>query len=160
MDNHYSNAQKLKNKMKKILIIIAVLISSISYAQKAKVTWKFTSKKITADKYELHLTATIPTGWHLYSQFTGEGPVATAFKFNANALVTLDGKVKETGKLIVMEDKAFKSKQKYFAKTVDFIQIVKLKAKIKTNVSGEVEFMICDDSSCQPPTTQKFNITL
>jgi hypothetical protein len=145
---------------KKILILIAVLISTISYAQKPKVAWKFTSKKITDTKYELHLTATIPTGWHIYSQFTGEGPVATAFKFNNNALVTLDGKVKETGKLIILEDKAFKSKQKYFAKTVDFVQLVKLKAKIKTNVSGEVEFMICDDSSCQPPTTQKFNITL
>jgi Disulphide bond corrector protein DsbC len=146
--------------MKKVAFLVAILVSSLAYAQKAKVTWKFTSKKISEGKYEIRLTAAVPAGWHLYSQFTGEGPVATAFKFNTNALITLDGKVKEVGKMTTIDDKIWKNKQKYFSGTVDFVQTVKLKGKIKTNISGEVEYMICDDSNCLPPTTQKFNITL
>jgi hypothetical protein len=146
--------------MKFLFLVAAVMISSVTMAQKAKVTWKFSSKKVSEGKYELHLTASVPKGWHLYSQFTGEGPVATAFKFNPNALLTFDGKVKEVGKMTTVNDKIWNNKQKYFSSTVDFVQIVKLKGKIKTNVSGEVEYMICDDSSCLPPTTGKFNITL
>jgi hypothetical protein len=150
----------MKN-MKKMLFILAALFITVSVnAQKAKVTWKFSAKKLAEGKYELRMTATVPAGWHLYSQFTGEGPVPTTFKFNNNALVTLDGKVKEKGKLVTIDDAIWKNKQKFFGGTVDFVQIVKLKGKIKTNVSGEVEYMICDDKQCLPPASQKFNIAL
>jgi thiol:disulfide interchange protein DsbD len=146
--------------MKNLLFAVFVLAVSGSFAQKAKVNWKFSSKKIAEGKYELHMTATVPSGWHLYSQFTGEGPVATSFKFNKNALVTLDGKVKEIGKMTTVNDAIWKNKQKFFSGEVDFVQNLKIKSKIKTNISGEVEFMICDDRNCLPPSTQKFNITL
>lgn len=145
----------------KLFTLIVLIISSTTLqAQKAKVQWKFASKKVQNDKIEIVMTATVPSGWHIYSQFTGEGPVATAFTFNNNALVQLDGAVKEKGKLITINDDIWKNKQKFYSGTVQFVQVVKLKAKIKTNISGEVEYMICDDSSCLPPTTQKFNITL
>jgi thiol:disulfide interchange protein DsbD len=147
-------------KMKTILLALTLIVSSSIFAQKAKVTWKFSSKKISEGNYELSLTASVPSGWHLYSQFTGEGPVATAFTFNKNSLITLDGKVKEKGKLISIKDKVWNNTQKYFGGTVVFTQKVKLKGKIKTNVSGEIEYMICDDKQCLPPTTEKFNISL
>jgi thiol:disulfide interchange protein DsbD len=146
--------------MKKIFLALVLLSSMNVFAQKAKVDWKFASKKITEGNYEVVITATVPTGWHLYSQFTGEGPVPTTFAFNKNALVTLEGKVKETGKIVSKYEAQFKNTQKYFSGVVTFTQKVKLKGKIKTNISGEVEFMICDDKQCLPPTTQKFNITL
>jgi hypothetical protein len=147
--------------MKNIFLITTILVLSLTAnAQKGKVDWKFSSKKISEGNYELTMVATVPTGWHLYSQFTGEGPVATAFTFNKNALVTLNGKVKETGKLVTLKDKIFNNTQKYFSGVTTFTQKVKIKTKIKTNVSGEVEYMICDDKTCMPPTTQKFNISL
>ena len=37
--------------------------------------------------------------------------------------------------------------------TVDFVQTVKLKGNIKTSVAGSVEFMVCNDSRCLPPST-------
>lgn len=146
--------------MKSIFLSIIILLSASSFAQKAKVSWKFSSKKISEGNYEVYMTAAVPTGWHLYSQFTGEGPVATAFTFNKNALITLNGKVTEKGKMVTINDKIWKNIQKYYGGTVTFTQKVKLKGKIKTNVSGEVEFMICDDKQCLAPTTEKFNISL
>ena len=35
-----------------------------------------------------------------------------------------------------------------------------LKGNVKTNISGEVESMICNDKVCMPPTTEKFNVAL
>ncbi len=153
---------KLKNlkSTKFLLLTIVLFCTSAVFAQSAKVTWKFASKKVSEGIYDVTMTATVPTGWHLYSQTTGEGPLATTFTFNKNALVTLNGKVTEKGKLISVKDKIFKNTQKFYGGTVVFTQKVKLKGKLKTNVSGEVEFMICDDKQCLPPTAQKFNVTL
>ena len=40
----------------------------ISVTGQNPVTWNYTAKKIADKKYELHLTATIQSNWHLYSQ--------------------------------------------------------------------------------------------
>lgn len=146
--------------IKNLAILTVLLITNTLMAQKVAVTWKFTAKKINATNYEVAMQATVPKGWHIYSQFTGDGPVATNFKYNKNALLTITGKVKETGKLIAVKDDIWKNTQKYFANTVTFTQVIKLNSTIKTNLSGAVEYMICDETNCLPPTTQKFNITL
>ena len=70
------------------------------------------------------------------------------------------GKVSEKGKLVSYFDKNFKVDVKYFEGVVDFVQKVKVKGKLKTNLSGEVESMICNDRTCMPPTTEKFNVLL
>ena len=114
-----------------------------------------------SEKYELHLLATPPVGWHIYSQNTPDGgPLPTIFTFNKNALINIVAKVAEKGKMVTYFDKNFKVNVKYFEGKVDFIQIVTVKGKIKTNVSGEIESMICNDKTCMPSTTEKFNIAL
>jgi thiol:disulfide interchange protein DsbD len=134
---------------------------NIIAAAQQKPSWTFSAKKLAGNQYELHMTATPPAGWHIYSQNTPEGgPIPTSFTFNNNALVTLSGKVKETGKTVKYFDKNFKVNVIYFEGKVDFVQVVTVKGKIKTNVSGEVESMICNDRTCMPPATEKFNIAL
>jgi thiol:disulfide interchange protein DsbD len=126
-----------------------------------KITWSYSAKSLGNNKYELHLVATPPIGWHIYSTLTPDGgPIPTTFKFNNNALLALQGKVKEKGKVVTYYDKNFKVNVKYFEGKADFVQIVTVKGKIKTNISGEVESMICNDRTCMPPTTEKFNIAL
>ena len=49
---------------------------------------------------------------------------------------------------------------KQFSNKVNFVQTVKLKGKVKTNLNGTVEFMTCNDYECLPPSKQKFSITL
>ncbi len=41
---------------------------------------------------------------------------------------------------------------------VDFVQVVKLKANVKTNLTGSVEYQTCDDKKCLPPKTVNFSI--
>ncbi len=148
--------------MKKIFL--GILVMSLFYTANAqqKINWVFAAKKMPHNTYELRMTATPPSGWHIYSQTTPDGgPIPTEFKFTSNALLTVtDKKPKEEGKLVTYFDKNFKVDVKYFEGKVDFVKTVTVKGSIKTNISGTVESMICNDRTCMPPTTEKFNILL
>jgi hypothetical protein len=150
----------MKRNRVKLLLLVAIIFASIGAMAQAKVTWDFSAKKLPNGNYELHMKAVVPNGYHLYSQTTGEGPVPTTFTFNINPLVTRVGKVVEKGKMETINDQIWKTKQKYFGGTVDFVQIVKPKSKVKTKITGKVEYMICNDTQCLPPTEVNFAIPL
>jgi Disulphide bond corrector protein DsbC len=147
---------------KSIISFLLMAISLSSFAQpKSPVSWAFSAKKLGANKYELKMTANIGNNWHLYSQKTPEGgPEATAITFSPNALVTNTGTPKEVGKLVKKHDESFGVDVMYYSNKVDFVQNVTVKGSFKTNVSGKVYFMVCDDSKCLPPTEVPFSIAL
>ena len=125
------------------------------------ITWTTTSKKIKDKTYEVHITATIEKGWHIYSQFTPEGgPIPTSISFTKNPLFNLVGNAKETGKLEQVHEEIFGVDVKQFSNKVDFVQIVKLKSSVKTAANISVEYMVCNDRQCLPPVTKKFSIAL
>jgi thiol:disulfide interchange protein DsbD len=49
---------------------------------------------------------------------------------------------------------------KYFESKVDFVQVVKLKANVKTSLAGKVEFMVCNDKQCLPPSEVEINVNI
>ncbi|MEO6220068.1 MAG: protein-disulfide reductase DsbD domain-containing protein [Ginsengibacter sp.] len=149
--------------MKKILVSIVVIFSSVMlHAQILNpVSWTVSSKKIKDKKYEVHLTATLNKGWHIYSQTTPEGgPVPTSIAFTKNTLFDLDGNAKEIGKLEQRHEEIFGVDVKQFSNKVDFVQVVKLKSPVKTSANISVEYMVCNDKQCLPPVTKKFSIAL
>jgi thiol:disulfide interchange protein DsbD len=148
--------------VKSSLFFACILLSQVCFSQiKDPVKWNFSVKKINATTYEVHMAASIDNHWHLYSQSTPDGgPVATVVSFTKNPLVTLEGKAKEIGKLEQKHEPLFGVDVKQFSNKVDFVQVVKLKAPVKTNISGSVEFMVCDDTQCLPPSSQKFSLSL
>jgi hypothetical protein len=109
----------------------------------------------------VHMTASIGGNYHLYAQNVGvDGPVPTSFTFTKNPLITLDGNVKESGHVIKKYESAWDGHVNYFEKMVDFIQVVKLKANVKTNLAGKVEFMVCDDKQCLPPSDVDIKVNI
>lgn len=148
--------------MQRFLFVLSfIFISVVGVAQiKDPVKWKTASVK-KGDFYDVVLTATLPRQWHIYSQKTGkDGPLPTKLTFNKNPLVNFIGNVKEQGRLKEEYDKNFDTKVKYYGDKVDFIQTVKVKGKLKTNVGVTVEYMTCDDNQCLPPTKKSFNVAL
>ena len=149
--------------MKKIYILFLLAsITGIVNAQSEKqVQWAYTVKKLADKTYEVHMTATIGDNFHLYAQNVGvEGPVATTFTFTKNPLTTLDGKPKEMGKVVKKKEEAWGGVVNYYEKTVDFVQQVKLKGNIKTTLAGKVEFMVCNDSKCLPPSNVDIKVNI
>lgn len=148
--------------MKKLLFVTLALAFLNTVSAQNPVSWAFTSKKISDKVYELHLTATIQPGWHLYSQKQPEDAIAqpTSFTFNNNPLLNFDGTVKELGKMEKYSDKVLDVSAYQYSNKVNFVQVVKLKGKVKTAVTGKLEFQTCDDKKCLPPKTVPFTIAL
>ncbi len=147
---------------KLVLFVVLVVAGFMANAQvQNPVKWAYKLKKVNATTYEVHITATIDKGWHIYSQTTPDGgPVPTAIKFAKNPLLTLVGAAKEVGKLEQRHEELFGVDVKQFSNTVNFVQTVKVKAAVKTSVVGTVEFMVCNDTQCLPPTTNKFSLSI
>ena len=145
-----------------LLTVIALCAVSLNAQILNPVSWTFTAKKTGDKTYEVHMTATIQSGWHIYSQKQPDDAIAipTSVTINNNPLLSLDGKVKEVGKLEKYKDETVKATNHQYSKKVDFVQVVKLKSSAKTNITGSVEFQTCDDKKCLPPKTVNFNIAL
>ena len=149
--------------MKKLFFLLFIsCFTQLASAQiKDPVDWTFEAKKKNADTYELVITANVLKPWHMYSQNmpTG-GPIPTKVVFNNNPLVKKIGTTKETGKLEKINDKIFGMEVQFFSGKVVYTQQVKVKPGIKTNMAGYVNYMVCDDEQCLPPTKKQFDIKL
>jgi len=143
-------------------LIVFILSASLVNAQLNPVLWSFSAVKTDDKTFEVHMKAKIQSGWHLYSQTQPEDAIAipTSFTLNNNPLISLSGKVKEVGKLEKFHDAKLEISANQYSNNVDFIQVVKLRAKAKTNITGSVEFQTCDDKKCLPPKTINFNLAL
>lgn len=149
--------------MRKLFFLLFLFFSLAAFAQQlSPVSWTFNSKKISENIFEVQLVATIQPGWHLYSQNQPADAIAqpTSFNFNKNPLLALDGNVKEVGKLEKYKDTKLDISANQYSQKVVFVQKVKLKGKVKTNVSGKLEYQTCDDKKCLPPKTVTFSIAL
>ena len=147
---------------KTILFAMAVLAGTLVMAQSSKqVSWAYSSKKIADKTYEIHMTATIDGNFHMYSQNVGgDGPIATSFTFTKSPLLDIDGATKEKGQMIKKFESAWNHDVNYYEKSVEFVQVVKLKSNVKTSLAGKVEFMVCNDQQCLPPSTVDIKVNI
>ncbi len=148
--------------MKKIFLAIMLLTFTFnSQAQKlAPVKWSYQAVKTGDKQYNIIVTANVDAPWHIYSQFVKKGPVPTTVKFAKNPLVLLKGATKEVGKLEKKFDKNFDAVIGSFGGKVQFIQAVTLKVATKTKLTGSIEYMVCNEERCLPPTKQSFEVDI
>ncbi|WP_066220051.1 protein-disulfide reductase DsbD family protein [Formosa haliotis] len=147
--------------MKNILIALAFFTFGVVNSQILDpVSWSTSVEKISDTEYNLITKATIEIGWHLYSQEVPEdGPIPTTFIYDDSAgNFTIEGNTTE-GESLTVDDPVFGMKIKFFESEAIFKQNVKVTSGTST-ISGFVEFMVCDDTRCLPPTEAEleFNI--
>ena len=147
---------------KTILLALIVLSGTMAIAQSSKqVNWVYSARKVADKTYEIHMTATIGGDYHLYAQDAGgDGPIPTTFNFTKSPLFALDGTVKEKGQIVKKFESAWNHNVNYYEKTVDFVQVVKLKSNVKTTLAGKVEFMVCNDKECLPPADVDIKVNI
>lgn len=148
--------------MKNILIALLLLLSGSMFAQMYNpVKWSTSVEKISDKEYILKAKAIIQSGWHLYGQYIKEGgPSPTAFSFkNTSKKFELVGKTTED-KGHETIDKIFDMKIKYFEEKALFTQKIKFISDEITNISADVDFMVCDDSNCLPPSTEELTFKI
>jgi len=125
------------------------------------VKWTTAVEKISDKEFILKAQAKIQSGWHLYGQYIEEGgPSPTAFTFkNQSKKFELIGKTTED-KGHETVDKIFGMKIKYFEDKAFFTQKIKFISDDISNITAEVDFMVCDDSNCLPPSTEELTFKI
>ncbi|MCF6213907.1 MAG: thioredoxin family protein [Flavobacteriaceae bacterium] len=149
--------------MKKILLVFVILLGLNTQAQIFNpVKWTSSVEKISDSQFDLVTKATIESGWHMYSQYleNDDGPIATSFSFK-DSLNTyqLIGKTTE-GKGHTEHDKVFDMVIKYFEKEAVFKQRINVLTDKKITLNEVVNFMVCNDASCLPPTDVDLTFTV
>ncbi|MDO6516005.1 protein-disulfide reductase DsbD domain-containing protein [Zobellia uliginosa] len=139
--------------MKNVILILVLLVFSIGNSQILEpVKWSTKVVKISDKEYELMAIATIDAKWHLYSQTVPkDGPIPTTFLFKSSTNYLKKGNtMEEEGHTI--NDPVFNMEIKFFEIKALFKQRILIKEKAPFKVNATVEFMVCDDSRCLPPT--------
>ncbi|NGY37853.1 DUF255 domain-containing protein [Flavobacterium sp. XN-5] len=143
--------------MKNSLVTLLLLLSCSMFGQMYHpVKWSTSFEKISEKEYILKAEATIQSGWHLYGQYIEEGgPSRTIFTFKnpEKSFELIDKTTEEQGHEVV--DKIFDMKIKYFEDKALFTQRIKFTSNDITNIAAEVEFMVCDDTNCLPPSSEE-----
>tara|TARA_R110000868_G_scaffold226619_2_gene479276 strand:- start:79 stop:2118 length:2040 start_codon:yes stop_codon:yes gene_type:complete len=141
--------------MKNITILLFFLLLShfqVTAQILDPVEWSTSVEKISDTEYKLITTATIEEGWHLYSQNVPEGgPIPTTFTYNnkKNTFKLINSTEEDVGHTV--NDPVFEMIIKFFEGEAIFQQQVEVTEKL-TTINATVEFMVCDDSRCLPPT--------
>lgn len=148
--------------MKKWLFFGLLIVQSAAYAQiKNPVKWDMSYNQVSAQEFDLVFTATINSGWYVYSQFLDDGgPIPTSFSFEAGDHYQLVGKAKESSTHKKEgHDPIFDMKVVKYAQKVSFTQRVKA-SDLKKPIVGYLTFMTCDDEQCLPPTDVDYSFEL
>ena len=151
--------------MKKLALFLATFFALMmplaSVAQiYDPVHWSFSTESLGNNEYNVIFKANIEAGWHVYSQNIADGgPIPTAFYFAEATDYERVGEVTES-EAIVLQDPVFDMELRFFEKEAIFTQKVKVLEKEPVVVKGELEYMVCNDGQCLPPTVVEFDINL
>jgi len=139
--------------MKRIILILALVFSINVFSQnKNPIKWSTTVVKISKYEVELIAIAIIDNDWHIYSQNVPEnGPMPTIFVFRENNNYLKTGNTNEDIG-VTIDDPIFGMRIKYFEQKAEFTQRIKLKSQDAFKINAVVEFMICNNTQCLPPT--------
>lgn len=141
-----------------LLTLTALLTAALAAAQ--SVTWKSSVEPLGGDAYRIVLEAAIPTGYHMYDMGPYEGgPTATTIVLTPGEGVQLDGPVEQLTKAHTYYDELFGMQIGTLSGKPRFAQKVHL-ATAKGTVTAQLEWMICNDSSCMPPDDTELTIEI
>ena len=109
---------------------------------------------------EITFEATLDFGWHLYDMNLPEGgPSSTAFIFETVKGAELVGKVTANAKPVEKYDRQFEMNLRWYERSVVFKQKIKVTDPANFKIAGGVDFMVCNDENCLPPTVEEFEFT-
>ena len=145
----------------KLTISFLLLAGSLTAQVKNPVKWKIDIKESGNNAYDLIFNATIGEGWHLYDlgPYT-DGPNPTQFYFDESTYYKKAGGVKMLIQPKIEFDEMFQMKIGYFLNKAQFSQTIQVVSKDSVTVKGYVEWMVCDNGSCLPPTEYEFAVKL
>lgn len=145
-------------KLFSLLFLLFVVLATQAQIQDP-VKFKTELKTLSDSEAEILFTGAIDKGWHVYSTDLDEGgPISATFNVEKISGAKAVGKLVPRGKEVSTFDKLFEMKVRYFEKTAQFAQKIKLTGGAYA-IEGYLEYGACDDENCLPPTQVPFHFT-
>lgn len=143
-----------------IVVLLGLFILSSTFAQIFEpVKWTFELKNTSKTTAEVVIKANIDAGWHLYGlDIPDNGPRPTTITFESIKNAKKVGKLVGLSKLKEVYDPNFDMKLTWYAGEAVFLQKLSSEDASKIRIKGSVEFMVCNDESCLPPTKESFDL--
>ncbi len=126
------------------------------------VKWKGEINRIDDLTFDLIFTAKIDKGWNIYSNTLedDDGPVPTDFFFDDEDILVEQPKFKEEGDHIEKSfDPFFDMELIKVKEEATYTARIQLREDRKAFM-GFIDYMVCDDTRCLPPTPINFSIDL
>ncbi len=150
--------------MKRIIVFAVVLTGFLSFSHSQilePVKWSFSFKRIDAKHVEIIADATIDDDWHLYStDIPDGGPVPTSLNIDASDNYKTIGDIIQSPEPVGFYDETFGMELGYFSKNARLTQLIEINTDEEFSIKGYVEFMVCDDHRCLPPSQSDFEIKI
>ncbi len=141
-------------------LLSSVLLLMASAMAGGPVTWSFGSATGANGQVEVQLKATCEEGWHIYALTLprDDGPFPTSVKVNTatdhKAGAVVEPRPEEA------YDPNFGMDLRFHSGTVVFTVPVERTGTAAFTVTGEVEYMACNDKTCLPPAVVPFSVTV
>jgi DsbC/DsbD-like thiol-disulfide interchange protein len=142
--------------MPTLLICLSALLIG---APSSPVKWKFQAHRQDDGLVRIDIRTQVETGWHIYATTlpSEEGPIATSIRFKPSDDFSIAGALAEP-KPIEEFDPNFGMVVRYHDGSPAFVQLIKQLKPGAIEVSGEVEYMVCNDKTCLPPVVVPFTL--
>ena len=86
-----------------------------------------------------------------------DGPRSTSFNFEKLDNVEIIGKVAANKKAIEKFEPLYQMNLRWYEETTTFTQHIKVTDPNNYEIDGYVEYMVCNDNTCLPPTSEAFH---
>ncbi|GHU80885.1 thiol:disulfide interchange protein DsbD [Bacteroidia bacterium] len=129
----------------KFILIFLLYSFNLSAQIQEPVKWNYHIN----ESGEILFHAVVEKGWHLYDMNLPEdGPIPTSFEFERIVGAELSGKVHTNSKIHSQYEEMFLMTVRWFAENPTFIQQLKITDKAKFQISGTINYMVCNDENC------------
>jgi hypothetical protein len=139
------------------LITFFFLLFTSNVNSQNHVKWAFSFDSTNSN---IVVKGTIDKGWHLYSQKTqpNSGPIPVTVSFEKKKGLKIIGSYTEDLVPHEIFDVNFDSQVYLFEDNYSAHQKIKLKSNVK--LTGNINYMVCDDVQCLPPIDVPFSIQI
>lgn len=134
------------------LALISLVTSLVSGQIFEPVVISTTYEFVDDETLRLSVDCKIEDGWNIYALKleSNDGPIASSLVVNKNTAFTSIGEAKES-KYKTKDDAVFGMKVNYHKGEATFYQDVKLKDVKALKITGNFEYMACNNERCLPP---------
>lgn len=137
------------------LFLLSMLVMPVTGQMYDPVSWTVEQKSTGKNTADIIVKAKIDKGWHLYGLNIPDGgprPTKVAFEKLENA--KKEGALQARSKLTESYDSNFDMDLSWYDNEAIFVQKISFADPDAVYAEIAVEYMVCDDQSCLPPTEE------